>query len=226
MGVALGVAHPSPHPKPSGQMFRSGLVRSFLAITGVFLMASCSDGVISGPAETANTLSAPASPQFGIQDFLGHVEDAAHLRLKAVWWKNSHQRVVKVSRTIDPSGGTISIPETGLTLVFPAGAVAAPIRITVTSDDRYVAYKMEPSGTRFLKDVIATQLLAPTELAGEPLRTQLYAAYIADDKLNLGGIIRALEIEPSLTIFSPRSRHPVVEIWIIRHFSRYMLASG
>lgn len=207
-------------------MFRSGLIRSFLTVAGVFLLASCSETGISGPTDPAS-LAAPASAEFGIQNFIGHVEDAAHLRLKAVWWKNSHQRVVKVSKTIDPSGGIISIPETGLTLVFTAGAVAAPIRITVTSDDDYVAYKMEPSGTKFLKDVIATQLLAPTALSGAPLRDQLYAAYIADDRLSLSGIIKALEIEPSFTIFSPHwPRLPEAHVWVIRHFSRYMLASG
>jgi hypothetical protein len=227
MGVALGwrVALSSPQPK-TVKMFRTGPIRFFLTVAGVFLLASCSETGISGPTEPA-ALAAPASAQFGIHDFIDHVEDAAHLRLRAIWWKNNHQRVIKVSKTINPSGGTISIPETGLILLFPAGAVAAPIRITVTSDDRYVAYKMEPSGTRFLKDVIATQLLAPTELSGAPLRDRLYAAYVSDDKLSLGGIIRALEIEPSFTIFSRHRPHvPEAQVWIIRHFSRYMLASG
>jgi hypothetical protein len=208
-------------------MFRYGQVRALLTVASVFVLASCSEGGISDPARSADALSVPASAQFGIQDAIGHVEDAAHLRLKAIWWKSSHQKAVRVSKIIDPSGGTISIPETGLTLTFPAGAVEAPIKITVTSDDEYVAYKMEPSGTRFLKDVVATQLLAPTEVSGAPLRTQLYAAYVADDKLNLGGVIKALEILPSFTIFSPRSpRLPQAEVWVIRHFSRYILASG
>lgn len=207
-------------------MLRSGPVRSFLIIVGAFLLASCSEVGISGPTQPAAAFAAPASAHFN-QDFFGQVADAAHLNLHAVWWTNPHQRVTKVSKTIDASGGTISIPETGLTLSFPAGAVEAPIRITITSDDRYVAYKMEPAGTRFLKDVIATQLLAPTGVGAAPLRNQLYAAYIADDKLNLAGIVKALEIEPSLTIFSPHwPRLPEAEVWVIRHFSRYMLASG
>lgn len=207
-------------------MLRSGPVRSFLIVVGAVLLASCSEVGISGPTQSADAFAAPASAQFN-QDFFGHVADAAHLSLHAVWWKSSHQRVVKVSKSIGPSGGTISIPETGLTLSFPAGAVEAPIRITITSDDRYVAYKMEPSGTRFLKDVIATQQLAATGVGGAPLRDQLYAAYIADDKLNLSGVVKALEIEPSQTIFSPRwPRLPEAQVWVIRHFSRYMLASG
>ena len=208
-------------------MFRSGLVRSLAAVVGAFLIASCSEAGITAPAAPAQAVAALASPQSVAQDRIGAVSDATHLKLRALWWKNGHQKIVKVSKTIDRSGGTISIPETGLTLSFPEGAVAAPIKITVTSGAQYVAYKMEPSGTRFLKDVIATQLLAPTGVGGAPLQDQLYAAYIGDDKLNLSGIIKALEIEPSLTIFAPHwPRLPQAEVWVIRHFSRYILASG
>ena len=129
--------------------------------------------------------------------------------------------------TIDASGGTISIPETGLTMSFPQGAVAAPITITVTSDAEYVAYKMEPAGTKFLKDVTVTQSLAITEVGSEPLRSQLSAAYIADDNVSLRGNVPVSEIEPSYTIFSSGSPLiPLAHVWIIRHFSRYMLASG
>ena len=208
-------------------MFRSGLVRSLAAVVGAFLIASCSEAGITAPVAPAQAVAALASPQSVAQDRIGAASDATHLKLRAVWWKNIHQKIVKVSKTIDPSGGTISIPETGLTLSFPEGAVAAPIKITVTSGAQYVAYKMEPSGTRFLKDVTVTQLLSHTDLSSVPLRSQLYAAYIADDKLSLHGIVKALEIEPSITIFSPHSpRHPEAEVWVIRHFSRYMLASG
>ena len=124
-------------------------------------------------------------------------------------------------------GGTISIPETGLTVFFPAGAVDAPITITITADKKYVAYKMEPTGTRFLKDVIVTQLLAETEFGLRPLRTELFAAYIADDRVKLSGKVPVLELEPTHTVFS--LLHPLIpeaQVWIIRHFSRYMLASG
>ena len=208
-------------------MLRSGLVRSLAVVVGAFLIASCSEAGISAPTVPAETITAPASAQFFAQGRIGAVTDATRLKLKAVWWKNKKQKVVTVSKTIDQSGGTISIPETGLTISFPAGAVAAPIKVTVTSDDKYVAYKMEPSGTRFLKDVTVTQLLAPTAVSGAPLRSQLYAAYIADDNLKLSGVVKALEIEPSTTIFSPGPLLlPDAQVWVIRHFSRYMLASG
>jgi hypothetical protein len=110
---------------------------------------------------------------------------------------------------------------------FPAGAVAAPISITITADEDYVAYKMDPAGTTFLKDVTVTQSLSKTELGFRPLRTQLFAAYIADDRLKLSGKVPVLELEPTETIFSLLNPLiPQAQVWIIRHFSRYMLASG
>jgi hypothetical protein len=86
---------------------------------------------------------------------------------------------------------------------------------------------MEPTGTKFLKDVTATQLLSTTSLSGSSLRSQLYVAYIADDSVNLSGKVPVLELEPSATIFSVLTPLlPQAHVWTIRHFSRYMLASG
>ncbi len=104
--------------------------------------------------------------------------------------------------------------------------MTAPLEITVTSDDKYVAYRMEPSGTQFLKDVTVTQLLSFTQVAGAPLRNPLFAAYIPNDTLSLIGKIPVLEIEPSQTILSPLTGLPEAQVWLIKHFSRYMLASG
>jgi hypothetical protein len=149
------------------------------------------------------------------------------LSLRAIWWDQQLRSDVVVIRTIGPSGGVITIPQTGLTVVFPAGALTKPVDIKITADPRYVAYRMEPSGTRFLKDVTVTQLLSATELFGRPLQSGLYAAYIADDGISLSGKLPVLEIEPSHTIFSALQPFvPDAQVWVIRHFSRYILASG
>ena len=215
---------PSDH---DGKMSRVGFFRSLAVVAGAFIIASCSEAGISGPSATQQTIAAAPSAQPAADHRVGSDTDASQLELKALWWSKQHKDVVKVSKIIDQSGGTISIPETGLTLSFPAGAVTAPIRITVTSDEKYVAYKMEPTGTRFLKDVTATQQLNTTSIFGSPLRSQLYAAYIADDKIKLSGKVPVLEIEPGTTIFSVLSSLlPQAHVWTIRHFSRYMLASG
>jgi hypothetical protein len=157
----------------------------------------------------------------------GEGNNSNQISLHAIWWKKNHKSEVKVAKPIGVEGGVIEIPETGLTISFPAGAVNSTILITVTADRKYVAYKMEPSGTRFNKDVTVTQRLQPTTIYGEPLRSQLFAAYIADDRIKLSGSVPVIEIEPSYTVFSPLSPLlPEAQVWIIRHFSRYMLASG
>ena len=83
---------------------------------------------------------------------------------------------------------------------------------------------MEPHGIRFAHPVVVTQQLRQTSVYGQPVSGKLFGAYLSDDLLDLGGILHALEIELSTTIF--RGSNPETEAWTINHFSRYMLASG
>jgi hypothetical protein len=222
MAVALGgpVALVTPS---SGRIVINKLLRSFSLLLAASVIASCSDSGLRSPTAPLDPSVAAASRESGKTGAL----PSSGIELNALWWNRDWERqdVVTVKQTIDKSGGVISIPKTGLTMSFPAGAVSAPIEITITSDDKYVAYKMEPSGTQFLKDVTVTQLLSFTEAANGRLRNPLLAAYIADDKLSLAGKVPVLEIEPSQTIFSSRGL-PEAQVWLIKHFSRYMLASG
>ena len=194
-------------------MPRLRLLSSLAPLAGAFLIASC----------VAPDLPNPTAPVATIPS----VADVLDLQLTAATWKQQLDGPIAVSQTIDQSGGTISIPQTGLTIDFPAGAVTSAVVITVTADTKYVAYKMEPAGTQFLKDVRVTQQLNTTSVFGLPLTSALYAAYIADDGVDLSGALPVLELEPSTTIFSLLSPlFPQTEVWTIRHFSRYILASG
>jgi len=197
-------------------MNRLRLLLAVSLLLGVLIVSSsCSDW---GPGPTA--------PIEAVSDH-GWDGGSSSLQLKALWWKDTYDGQISVSKTIDASGGTISIPQTGLTVSFPRGALESALKITITADKDYVAYKFDPAGTQFLKDVTVTQALDNTTVFGEPLRTQLYAAYIADDNLKLSGTLPVLEIEPSTTIFSALNPLlPQAQVWVIRHFSRYMLASG
>ncbi|HEY0528698.1 MAG TPA: hypothetical protein VGD02_07710 [Gemmatimonadaceae bacterium] len=204
-------------------MIRFQSIRPVLVVLSAFVLASCADQAVTDPLAPSNA-ALSKSPGSSVSSA---VTDPSQLNLQAVWWKKQHKTTISVSKTISASGGTISIPETGFSMSFPAGAVSGPIKITVTSDDKYVAYKMEPTGTRFAKDVTVTQQLNTTTLYGQPLHGLLYVGYIGDDTAKLTGHIPVLELEPSKTIFSPLSALlPEAHVWIIRHFSRYMLASG
>jgi hypothetical protein len=199
-------------------MLRRTAFRSLLLAVGASLLASCGDLGLTSPAGPAAAVSTPV--------VAAAVKPTAGVLLQAIWWKKQLKTPLRVTRTIGPAGGSIVIPETGLTVSFPAGAVDKPLAITITSDDKYVAYKMEPSGTKFLKDVTVTQQLDATQIFGLPLKNKLYAAYIPDDNTKLAGKVPVLEIEPSTTIFSALSALlPQAQVWSIRHFSRYMLAS-
>jgi hypothetical protein len=222
MAVALGAPVTLVTLLP-GRIVINRFFRSFSLLVAACIIASCSDSLLQSPTAPLNPTTASAK---GL-DKAGALPDAS-LQLKALWWNSDWkaQDVIRVKQTINPSGGVISIPRTGLTMSFPAGAVSAPIQITVTSDDKYVAYRMEPSGTQFLKDVTVTQLLSFTQVSGKRLKNPLLAAYIPDDKVSLAGKIQVLEIEPSQTIFSSRTGLPEAQVWLIKHFSRYMLASG
>src|SRR6476660_2508579 len=201
-------------------MIRS-MLRSLPVILGAFVIASCSGSSGSNPTAPTETIADGSS--VGTQT--GSSTDKSNLELRSLWWKDRHRNLAPVSQWIDPSGGTISIPETGFTMSFPAGAVKARIQITVTADEDYVAYKMEPAGTQFLKEVTITQALAATELNGESLRSQLFAASISAS-VSLSGRVPVLYLLPSYTVFSTSGLIPQAHVWTITHFSRYMLASG
>ena len=206
-------------------MLRLRLFRSFGSLVGALLIASCADPVLQ--SLTAPVSAAESRGPGSLGSMTSSAKSAADLELHALWWSKKHGTQVSVSQRIDQSGGRISIPGTGFTMDVPAGALSAPLTITVTADEKYVAYKMEPTGTQFQKDVTVTQSLRVTTLGGLPLRNQLYAAFIPDDNTKLSGKVPVLEIEPSTTIFSPlNALIPEAHVWIIRHFSRYMLASG
>ncbi|HEY6089692.1 MAG TPA: hypothetical protein VD771_07855 [Gemmatimonadaceae bacterium] len=207
-------------------MIRASLLRTLPAILGVLVMASCSDSGIASLTAPANAIAEKATvATIKAPGPLNSPTDGKGLELRAAWWDKQHKNLT-IRQTITPKGGTILIPETGFSMSFPAGAVKAPVQITVSADEKYVAYKFEPTGQQFDKDVIITQSLAATEFKAQPLRSQLLIAYI-DDNVKLSGKVPVLYLVPSNTIFSPLSpRIPQAQVWSIKHFSRYMLASG
>jgi hypothetical protein len=216
-------------------MIRSRFVRSFsLVLTAAFAI-SCADSSPTGPAAPLQANNGLLSGLLGVlkpiaPDLIGFVGDATGLTVHPVKWNAARPKVsYSVTGTIGVSGGTLSIPDADFTITFPYGAVSQPTVIKISSDPNYVAYTMSPHGIRFAKPVVVTQRLKNTEVYGVPLNSHLFGAYLADDVLDLGTVLHALEIELSTTIFAPNPANaplPDTQIWIVNHFSRYMLASG
>src|SRR5579872_342887 len=67
---------------------------------------------------------------------------------------------ITVSKNIGILGGTLSIPQAGLTVVVPPLALSSTKTISITAvAGSTVAYEFSPAGTKFLLPLVATQSL-------------------------------------------------------------------
>jgi hypothetical protein len=224
-------------------MIRSRFLRSSVLVLSAFVAVSCSDSSPTAPpAAPVSAIRAGTQQDALLGGLLGGLLKIvtsvvgfvanANVDVNAVAWNSSYTHVSHtVSGTISPWGGTLTIPESDFTIVFPVGAVSQPTQITITSDPNYVAYKMYPHMT-FAKPLVVTQRLRNTVVYGKPLTTKIFGAYIDDSNVDLlgnllGTVFNALEIELSATLYVPGSSTlPDISTWTVNHFSRYMLASG
>jgi hypothetical protein len=216
-------------------MIRSRFVRSFALVLTTFVAFSCSDYSPTGPRAPTNAQDGLISGLIGtVTGVLGTLikvisfqSDPDGIEVRAIKWSSTHVNQVRsVSATIGYDGGTLSIPGSDFSITFPKGALYSPTSIKIISDaSGYVSYDMQPHGLKFAKPVIVTQRLKNTAVYGTPTALEAAGAYFAQDLLDLSGILKALEIEKTL-IYSGPSGQAEVETWELKHFSRYMLASG
>jgi hypothetical protein len=128
---------------------------------------------------------------------------------------------ISQSAVIGTGGGTISIPAAGITVTFPAGALAASANITVTAlQGQLVAYEFAPHGITFAKGVRVEQSLSGTN-AVLGLLAVYKAGYFLDtsdlDETKGTGIVQELL---SVNVGLGKA---VFNVW---HFSGYMLCTG
>lgn len=124
---------------------------------------------------------------------------------------------VVVSKTIGALGGTISIPEAGLTIVVPPLAVNKNTNFRITArKGSFVAYDMEPHGTKFLLPLVATQNLAQTNAKGI-LHLKLSLGYY-EDPSRITTVSELLGVQLDLL--------RLTAVTTIPHFSGYIFATG
>ena len=183
-----------------------------IALSALALVSCSTD------APTAVPHLQQSPPQEASQDLLG---------LSSLLGMNGLQRTralaapITVSKSIGPEGGTLAIPEAGVTVTVPRGALAASTKITMTARaGTLVAYDFAPHGITFAKPLVFSQKLSGTNatLLSAPL---LRLGYYSDSNLLtktgglvselLGGVVNAL----SWTFTST-----------IPHFSGYMVSCG
>jgi|SRR5690348_1807280 hypothetical protein len=126
---------------------------------------------------------------------------------------------------VGPAGTSVQHPSLGLTILVPAGAVAAPAHITVTAlKGAALAYRFAPHGLHFNVPLQLTQSLRGVKLS-QPLSVpQLFAGYFADDSLPIDpttGNARVTEVLPVQV--NVKDRTAILEI---RHFCGYTVASA
>jgi hypothetical protein len=226
-------------------MIRSRFLRSFVLVLSAFVAVSCSDfSPTAPPASTVARVQAqPDDALLGgllggvigtvtgllgsVLKVIGFVSYPNGIPVNGVKWAPSHVNETRsVSGTIGYNGGTLSIPGSDFFIVFPQGALSSSTQIKIVSDGSgYVSYDMQPHGITFARPVIVTQRLNNTSVYGTPNALNAFGAYFPKDPSLLGGLLKALEIETT-TIFAGPSGKPEIETWQLRHFSRYMLASG
>jgi len=217
-------------------MIRSRFIRSLTLVLATFATVSCSDYSPTGPSAPATAQDGLISGVLGIvTNLLGtvikvieYVYDPNGIPVTGVKWSGTHTNQVRtVSGYVGTAGGTLVIPGSDFTITFPNGALSRTTLVTITSDATgYVSYDMQPHGLTFAKPVIVTQRLQNTAVYKTSLATNSFCAYFAKDLLTLSGILQALEIEKTTIFSGTTAGQAEVETWELRHFSRYMLASG
>ena len=186
-------------------------------LLSVLLLAGCARDAATPLEPDTNTSSTVSTEQFQ--------QSAALLGLlpvRGVTRVVPLQQNISVSAVIGPDGGTISIPDAGLTLVVPPRAVTSSTNFTATAlAGRLVAYEFEPHGTKFPVPLQFTQDLKKVSLLGVVTAPVLDGAYFSDaSRLNQTlGIAAVSEILPAtVDLLRLRVGFP------INHFSGYLVS--
>ena len=149
-------------------------------------------------------------------------------------WVSTRMPVeLTVSGVVGPDGGRLTIPGSQFMIYFPKGALSSPTAITITSKESpWVTYDMNPHGTVFGEPVSVFQGLENTEIFGTLAACSAYGAYLpsGNEVISSDDTATATETTMSYTVSGfvvwMEFTSPQTSIWIINHFSRYMLASG
>jgi hypothetical protein len=130
------------------------------------------------------------------------------------------------SLTITPSrGGTISLPEAGLTVTVPAGAIrTGTLTITVRAlAGKSVNYDFQPHGTVFARPLTISQDLGKTSWK-QLGNVTLYGGYYpgeVDDANSLATITESFPVR--IITDAKKVVRATFDIW---HFSGYVLTTG
>lgn len=195
---------------------RSSIRRIGAMALGLVFLAGCAPDR-NGPTSPLNTPAAAPNA-----DLLGSVGSllAGVLHLVTNVQRTSPLTApISVQQMVGAAGGTLRIPQAGVTVEVPAGALSSPTLITMTARaGSAIAYDFAPHGITFAKPLVFTQSLSGTNasLLSVPL---LNLGYYPDPSL-LGTttslVSELLSGSTNLLTWTFQSH--------IEHFSGYVLA--
>jgi len=135
---------------------------------------------------------------------------------------------VSASAVIGPQGGEIDLWAAGAKIVFPAGALSAPTRITMTAKAGWsVAYEFSPHGITFDMPVTVQQDLRWTSYqSGDGGKVQ--AGYYQDSlsEALVGPSLSIARVTELRRVDFDRPLNPCSATFYIYHFSGYLMSSG
>ncbi|HEY8174707.1 MAG TPA: hypothetical protein VIF32_03360 [Gemmatimonadaceae bacterium] len=135
---------------------------------------------------------------------------------------------IVASTTVTPAGGTLSIPDAGLLVVFPKGAVSRNLVVTATANGgKDVVYSFEPHGTQFNLPIAIAQLSSLTTYGkkkGEIL-PDIHGGYLLRGPSDVDALGSATFSETFPAAFEDRGGGTYV-YFFTNHFSGFALASG
>ncbi|MFL5607475.1 MAG: hypothetical protein ACJ8AD_13580 [Gemmatimonadaceae bacterium] len=192
-------------------------IRRLSTLALLLAVASCTSDHTTAPA----TLSAPSAGASNdlLGGLLGTVTNTLGLTVNGLQRRTPLAAPITVTKTIGWEGGYLSIPEAGVSVVVPTGALSSPTQITMTARaGSLVAYDFAPHGITFAKPLVFTQDVRMTN-AG--LLSTLKLGYYSDPSL-LGSTTAVVSelINGVLSWLTGTFTAP------IRHFSGYVVLCG
>jgi hypothetical protein len=191
-------------------------------ITGsLMILAGCRDAVAPAPVAPVNAGQPEALLGLNlplIDNLLGTGDTVVVLQRREPLASN-----ITATKIIGSGGGTLSLPEAGLTIAVPAGAVAYPTVFSVTAlAGRPVAYEFGPHGTKFAKPLTMTQDLRVSFVDSRIVSyMHFHAGYFSSSTNLINNLLRAIvsELLPATT-----DADNMVVRFNVSHFSGYLIA--
>jgi hypothetical protein len=198
----------------------SSPIRRIGALALVLTLAGCSADRATAPAPMTASSAEPSASLLG--GLLGTVTGVLNLTtVQGVQRTTPLAAPITVTKDIGYYGGTLSIPEAGVTVIVPRGALMRTTTITMTARaGSLLAYDFSPTGTTFNVPLVFHQSLRGTNvtLLQAPL---LRLGYYSDPGL-LGAVTASVtDLLAGVTSLLDWSFNAP-----IKHFSGYLVACG